>query len=326
MAGPSAGFKRITLKLVENTAALLANLLSGDIDMPVGENVDLTIDQALALEQQRPNDFTYIFKPGLTYELIVLRLDNPALADVRVRRALLLALDRRALVEKLFQGRQPVADSWVSPLDPHYAKNTPHCDYDSAAARRLLADAGWQPGEDGIRRNARGERLSLEFSTTAGNRLRELEQQVLQSEWKAVDVETFIKNEPARTLFGQTMSKRFLRGMVMYSFTNGVGELPERMLSSAQIPSTANNFTGGNNSGFSNSAMDAAIVAAQRELDPAEAQAIWADMQKIYAEQLPALPLFFRTEPHIIPKWLRGYEPTGRDNYSSFRSELWRSD
>lgn len=325
-AGVKPGFKRIRLRLIENTAALEANLLSGDIDMPVGENVGLTIDQALALERQRPNAFTYIFKPSLAYEHVALRLDNPALADVRVRRALLMALDRKAMNARLFQGRQPVADSWVSPLDPNYAKDTPRYHYDPAAARRLLDEAGWKPGSDGVRRNAAGVRLSFEFGTTAGNRSRELLQQVMQSEWKSVGVETVIRNEPARTLFGETIRKRLFTGMEMYAFVNGVGELPERQLSSAQIPSAANNYSGGNSSGFSNPAMDADLAAAKTELDPAKRKAIWADMQRIYAEQLPALPLFFRAEPHVIPKWLHGYEPTGHDDYSSFWSENWRPD
>jgi peptide/nickel transport system substrate-binding protein len=235
-------------------------------------------------------------------------------------------LDRKTLTAKLFQGQQPVADSWVGPLDPNYAKDTPHYDYDPDGARRLLSDAGWKPGSDGIRRNAAGGRLSLEFGTTAGVRLRELQQQVLQSEWKAVGVDTVIKNQPARTFFGETIRQRLFTGMEMYSYTSGVGEIPERMLSGAQIPSAANNYRGGNFSGFGNAAMDSDIAAAKAELDPAKQKAIWADMQRIYAEQLPALPLFFRTEPHVIPKWLHGYEPTGHENYSSLWSEYWHSD
>jgi peptide/nickel transport system substrate-binding protein len=305
---------------------LLTNLLSGDIDMPVGENVGLTLDQALALQQQHPDAFTYIFKPSLTYEQVVLNLDNPILADLRVRQALLLALDRTTLTAKLFQGHQPVADSWVSPLDPDYAEDVPHYAYDPDKARHLLSDAGWIPGPDGIRRNSAGDRLSIEFGTTAGNRERELQQQVLQGEWKAIGVETVIKNQPARTLFGETIRQRLFSGMEMYSYTSGVDELPERILSSARVPSAANHYSGGNGSGFRDAGMDADIAAAKVELDPAKQKTIWTDMQRIYAEKLPALPLFFRTEAHVIPRWLRGYEPTGHDNYSSLWSENWHAE
>src|SRR6266581_4811312 len=61
-SGPKPGLKRIVLRHIENTAALNANLLSGDVDMVSGEGVGLTIDQVLELRKQQPDRFTYIFK------------------------------------------------------------------------------------------------------------------------------------------------------------------------------------------------------------------------------------------------------------------------
>ena len=57
------------------------------------------------------------------------------------------------------------------------------------------------------------KRLSLTFGTTAGNRLRELQQQVLQSQWKAACIEVLIKNEPARSFFGETLKRRAYGGL-----------------------------------------------------------------------------------------------------------------
>jgi peptide/nickel transport system substrate-binding protein len=203
-AGHEPGFRRIVLRHIENTAALQANLLSGDVDMVAGEGIGLTIDQVLALQKQHPDSFHYTFKPSLTNEHIDLKKENPLLADVRVRRALLMAMDRQTMVDKLFHGTQPVAATWVNPLSPNYDPAIPVVKFDLAGAKALLKEAGWTPGADGICRNTAGDRLSLEFSTTALNRLRELQQQVLQSDLKNACVEVTIKNEPARTLFGQT--------------------------------------------------------------------------------------------------------------------------
>ena len=77
--------------------------------------------------------------------------------------------------------------------------------HDPAKAKALLTEAGWTPGADGICRNAAGQRLSLEFATTSGNRLRELTQQILQNQWKASCIEVTIKNERPRSLFGETL-------------------------------------------------------------------------------------------------------------------------
>jgi peptide/nickel transport system substrate-binding protein len=178
-------------------------------------NVGLTVDQVLALRRQWPERFTYLFRPSLGYEHINLNLANPIPADVRVRRALLLAIDRNAINTKLFEGLQPVAVTWVNPLEPTYTADLPTYDYDPGRARTLLADAGWHPGADGVCRNGAGERLSVAFATTAGNRQRELVQQVLQSAWRAVGIEVTIKNEPARTSFGETLKKRQYTGLAM---------------------------------------------------------------------------------------------------------------
>jgi peptide/nickel transport system substrate-binding protein len=325
-AGTKPGFKRIVLKLIENTAALQANLLSGDVDMVAGEGVGLTIDQVLDLRKQHPDQFNYIFKPSLNYEHIDLKVGNPILADLRVRQALAYAADRKTLVEKLFQGLQPVADTWVNPLNPNFQSEIQHYPYDPAKAKALLAEAGWKPGSDGICRNDKGERLSLEYSTTAGNRLRELQQQVLQSNWKAACIEVTIKNEPARTFFGETMKKRLYNGLGMYAWSSLVSEGPRRTLHSEQIPTEANGYGGSNYIGYSNPQMDKLIDQAEQELDPAKQKALWATMQEIYARELPVVPLFFRAEAHVVPKWLVGYTPTGHGDFSSDWAENWRAE
>jgi peptide/nickel transport system substrate-binding protein len=70
--------------------------------------------------------------------------------------------------------------------------------------------------------------------------------------------------------------------------------------------------------------MDADIDAVERELDPAARKVIWARMQKLYAEEAWVLPLYYRSDPFVIPKWLAGIEPTGHQYYSTLRVEHWR--
>ena len=317
--GPRPGLRRIILKLIENTAALQANLLSGDVDMVAGEGVGLTIDQVIALRKANPDKFEYIFKPSLTFEHIDLKIENPFLAEVKVRRALLAAIDRQTLVDRLFEGMQPVADTWVNRLDPYASKDLARFPYDPNLARAMLAEAGYKPGADGICRNAAGEKLSLEINTTAGNKA------VLQSMWKASCIEVTIKNEPARTLFGETLKKRQYSGMIMYAWSSGVGDSPRSTLGSDKIPTAANNWGGNNGIAFSDARMDQLIEQSETELDTTKQKAIWAEMQKIYAEKVLVLPLFFRADPHVVPKWLDGYTPTGHGDLSVLFSENWKS-
>ncbi len=321
--GQKPHFKRVTVRTIQNSAALLQNLLSGDIDYSPGEGIGISFDQVAELEKAKNPKFTYVYKPGLTHEHIDLQPNNPILQDKRVREALIYAINRKQISERLFQGKSPVANSFVGPLSPFYTDDVKKYDYDPARAKALLDQAGWKPGPDGIRRNAKGEKLSLEYATTSGNSQRELVQQVFQTQWKDAGIEVVIKNEPARSLFGETARKRTYTGMMMYAWANAVTEPPGRILHTRAIPTEANNFAGSNFVAFSNPDMDAAIDATLTELDAGKRMQLWATMQKVYVDNLPVIPLFFRADAYAFPAWLKGVKPTGHEDYSTNWVETW---
>jgi peptide/nickel transport system substrate-binding protein len=319
-AGPAGKFQRITVRAIENTAALEANLLSGTIDMVAGE-LGLSLDEALAFEKGHGDAFHMIYKPGLIFEHIDLNLDRPALADRRLREALILGLDREAISKSLFAGRQQVAASFVNPLDAGYSAATPQYHHDPTRAAALLEEAGWHAQGSGVRRNEQGQELSLELMTTAGNRTRELVEQVLQSQWRKIGVDVRIKNEPARVLFGETVPHRRF-DMALYAWISAPEDVPRSILHSEEIPDAANGFAGQNATGFKNAEMDRLIDAAEIELNADKRKILFAEMQRLYAKELPSLPLFFRSDTFILPKWLSGVRPTG----NQYPSTLWVTD
>lgn len=320
--GEKPAFRRIVVWAVENTAALEANLLAGGLDMVAGE-LGFSLDQALAFEKRHGDRFTVLYKPSLSFEHVELNLDNPALADKRVRQALLYGVDREAISKQLFARRQPVAASAVSPLDWVYTDDVPHYAYDPAKARALLDAAGWRGADGAIRRNAAGERLALDLATTAGNRIRELVEQVLQSQWRDIGVELHIKNQPARVLFGESVTKRNFT-MALFAWTSAPENVPRSTLRSDEIPSAANSWRGQNYAGFKNAEADRLIDAIETELDRDRRAALWHRLQALYAEELPALPLFFRADAYVLPKWLKGVTPTGHQYPTTLWIEQWR--
>jgi peptide/nickel transport system substrate-binding protein len=322
--GDKPQFKRIVVRVIENTAALEANLLSGAIDYIAGE-LGLTLDQALAFEKRQGGRFDIAYKAGLIYEHIDVNLDNPILKDKRVRQALLAGLDRETLSKQLFEGKQPVAHSFVSPLDWMIADDIPRYPYDAARAAALLDAAGWTEMRGGLRHNAAGERLSLELMTTAGNRSRELVQQVLQSQWRKLGIEVRLRNEPARVFFGETVRKRLYPAMAMFAWISSPENGPRTTLHSDHIPTAENNYAGQNDSGFRNAEMDKLIEDLEVELDREKRRVIWRRIQEIYTEELPVLPLYFRADAYIVPKWLGGIEPTGHQYPTTLWIEHWRS-
>ncbi|MEQ8321814.1 MAG: peptide ABC transporter substrate-binding protein [Rhodospirillales bacterium] len=316
--GKEPAFDKITVRVIENTTTLEANLLSGGIDMISGE-LGLNVDQALAFEKRHGRKYTILFHPGLIYEHIDLMLDNPVLQDIRVRQALMYAIDRKAISERLFGGKQPVANTGINPLDWIYADDVPRYVHDPARADALLNDAGWTRGANGMRVNAAGEPLRFEIMTTAGNRTRELVEQVLQSQWKEQGIDIRIRNEPARVFFGETVSKRKFSAMAMFAWISSPESVPRTTLHSEEIPTEANSWSGQNYTGFSNPEMDALLEQIELELDREKRRELWQRLQHIYATELPALPLYFRANSFILPKWLGDIQPTGHQ----FPTTLW---
>jgi peptide/nickel transport system substrate-binding protein len=318
--GPKPHFRRVTVRAIENTAALEANLLSGTIDMVAGE-LGFPLEEAVAFEKRHPDAYRVLYKPSLVYEHVDCHLATPALADRRVREALILGLDREAMSRQLFAGQQPVADSFLSPLDPGYATDIPHYRYDPERATALLEAAGWTAQPTGPRVDANGSRLMLELMTTAGNRSRELVEQVLQSQWRRIGVEIRIRNEPARVFFGETLRHRQFQ-LAMYAWIGSPENVPRSILHSSEIPGPANAFAGQNLSGFSSPEMDRIIDALEIELDTNKRRSLWAEAQRLYATELPSLPLYFRSSVFVLPKWLSGLRPTG----NQYPTTLWITD
>ena len=320
--GQKPFFKKITIRTIENTAALEANLLSGEIDYIAGED-GISLDQALAFEKRHGKKFDVVFKPGLFYEHIDLMLDNPALEDVRVRRALLHGIDRASISTRLFEGKQPVADTSVHPLDSVYVDSIRKYAFDPELARTMLDEAGWTDIRKDIRHNAAGDPLRLEIMTTAGNRVRELVEQVIQSNLRDIGVDLRIRNQPARVLFGQTIRQREFTGMAMFAWFSSPRNVPRTTLHSSMIPTVENGWSGQNYPGYRSAVMDEAIDKVEVECSDADQKRLWTTIQQTYAEDLPALPLYFRANAFIMPKWLHGVTPTGHQYPSTLWVENW---
>jgi len=321
--GPAPAFRRIVVRAIENTSALAANVLSGGVDYIAGE-LGLSLDQALAFEKRHGKRFRIVYRPSLVYEHIDLNLDNPILAERRVRQALLHGIDRMAITRQLFENRQPVADSQTNPLDAVFNPDVPKYPYDPKRAKALLDAAGWSTMRGGVRHNARGERLQLEFMTTAGNKSRELVQQAMQSQWRQIGVDVRIRNEPPRVYFGQTVRQRKFKALAMYAWLSSPRNVPRSTLHSSMIPTEKNSWAGQNYTGYRSAEMDRLIDDMETVCESKRNLTLWRDMQTLYATDLPALPLYFRAEAYIMPAWLKGVRPTGHQFPTSLWAENWR--
>ena len=322
--GPKPHFKRIVLRVFENTAALEANLLAGGVDYIPGEG-GLTLDQVIALEARHPQRFRYLYKSTTSYSHLDVNLEHPALKDKRVRQALLLSADRESIMRQIYSGKVAVAHSSVNHLQWMAAADIQQYRFDPEKAKRLLDEAGWSKIEGGIRHNAQGERLTFTMTSVAGIKTNELVMSVLSAQWRQVGIDARIRGQPARVFFGDTLQRRKFDGLAFFGWIGTPESVPRTVMHSSMIPAAANGFQGQNFTGYRNPEMDTLLDRIERELDREKRRALWHRYQEIYAEDLPALPMFFGTTGFVLPPWLEGVRPTGHSATTTLWVEEWRA-
>lgn len=314
-------FDEIVWRIIPQSNTLESNLISGAIDVisPTG----LSLEQAMLFERRHKGQFDFYYTEGLVWEHIDFNLDNEILKDKGVRMALIHATDREGIVQSLFGGRQPVAHGTEPPKSPYFNDAIKKYGYDPAKARALLEEAGWKllPGESIREKN--GQPLKLVIMSTSGNKTRERIEQLLQSLWREVGVDLAIKNEPAKVFFGETLRKRKFDGLALYAWFKDPIKVSDTLWRCDNIPSVHNNFQGQNMPGWCNKQGDALLEAASRELDEKKRRLLGQHFEALFAEELPALPLFFRIDVSVTKKGLKNWKPTGMLQPVSWNAYEW---
>jgi peptide/nickel transport system substrate-binding protein len=310
----------IVWRIIPQTTTLEANLLSGSIDAI--SVIGLTFDQALALEKRLPERFELRITEALHLEHIDLNLENPILKDRRVREALLWAADRQAVVDTLFGGRLEVAHAGEPARSVYYNPEVPRRTFDPARARALLEEAGWLPGAGGVRQKD-GTPLRLTLTTTSGDKVRELVEEILVASWRSVGIDVVVQNQPAKILFGDTMRHRKFDGMVMFTWSKDPVQINEALWRCDQIPREDNGWRGQNFPGYCNPSLDVILKAMTRELDVQKRQKLGRELERILADDLPMLPLYFRAELSVVPRGFVGWRPTGLLQSMAWNAHEW---
>ena len=318
-------FRRIILQRLPDREAVRAALTAGAVDLlPPG--LSLVFEDVAALHDSVAlPDSKVIYTPGTSFEHITFNLDNPIFQDVRVRQALFYAFNRAALNIFGFEERYQVAASLLPAQDPAFGGGAlPQYAYDPARAAQLLDAAGWRRGADGNRYNAAGEKLRFAFTTSVRQPVRGMIQQVASNFWQAVGVEIVVDNVAQATLVENVLPERAFNGIVLSSWRQQPQTLPWFQLHSSAIPVAGLAVRGINFAGLRDPAMDAALQALASETRAAQQQQLWLQVQRLYLEKLPGLPLYFRPVGGLVPKALQGFPVSGNGTPASLWAEDWR--
>ncbi|MDQ0257808.1 peptide/nickel transport system substrate-binding protein [Evansella vedderi] len=155
---------KITWRIAADQNALVLLLETGDVDF-----INVPSSELATVETFDHVNISSTL--ALNYSFIGWNLQNPLFQDVRVRQALTHAIDRQEIVETILEGEAEVAHAPASPLSWAYPDSVPEFHFDPDRARELLAEAGWEPGSDGILEKD-GERFSFTVLSNDGNTTR----------------------------------------------------------------------------------------------------------------------------------------------------------
>ena len=225
---------------------------------------------------------------GLTYEHLDFNYRNKLLADAAVRKALATGLNIQQIVDrtvKQFSDQASVLGNriWLTGQPEYQDHRGQYGNGDVAGAEKLLTDAGYTKGSDGIFAKG-GKRLSFNISTTAGNALRENQEQVIQAQAKEFGIEIKIKNAEADKLFGEWLPEG------NYEIANfaWVGT-PAAVSSNQPIFSSGSAQNYGD---YRNPQVDQMFTQAVAELDPAKAAELSNQIDQKLWEDMPTIPLY----------------------------------
>ncbi len=245
--------------------------------------------------------------PGADYQYIGTNLLDPILKDVRVRRALSYAIDRKAIIEYLRRGMAVPASGILPKESWAYDPSLPSYDYDPAKARALLDEAGYpDPDGDGP---AMRMRLSLKTQNLEFPRLQAA---VIQQNLRAIGVDLDVRTYEFATLYQDVLAGNFQ--LYTLQWVGGAMTDPDilrRCFHSSQVPPA-----GFNRGHFSDPRVDALLDEAAQATGERQRRDLYARAQQAIFEQVPYISLWTKINNVVGRRTLAGMRVTPIADYT----------
>jgi len=313
--GAKEPWERVNFLLITNTASRVAALRAGDVHLidqvPTDEVAGLSRDANLAVFSIPGVRNIYLYvdharerTPGVT-DLAGNAIDNP-LRDVRVRRALSLAINRDGIVRAVMNG-QAVASGQLLPAgvmghDPSLRPDP----FDPERARRLLAEAGYPQGFQIVLGGPNDRYINDDRVL-----------QAIAQGWTRAGLRVRVEAQPSATFFGRAARAEFSVGLLGWGTGTGEPDSPLQSLIATAEPSRG--WGAVNRSGYSSPRLDQVLAQALQTLDPAQREPLYQQATRIAMEDLAIIPLH-----HQVNIWAarRGYTYNARNDERTMATEL----
>jgi peptide/nickel transport system substrate-binding protein len=295
------GLKRVEIAFVPNEDSAVNLLATHAIDY-IHEPSVQTYPRLRTLSDAR---IVWVNVNG--FEGVEFNLSHLVLADPRVRAAIAAALDKAALATHLTHGQETTATedlpNWMWAFDPS-VKSVP---FDPAAAKELLAGAGWIAGGDGMVRKD-GRPLELLLATDTETATHRSESVLIQAALRGIGIAVNVKYYPLDILYAPAGMGGIQHGgkfdLLAYGWYAGID--PD---DSSEL--TCNNFPphGYNDPRYCNPAMDAAQAVALTHYDRATRKRAYAAIESLLAADNPIVFFWWQRQQEAISIDFRGFAP-----------------
>ena len=299
--GGKTKLQRVRFTVVPDTTTRALELRKGSADVEINA---LTPDMVFTL--QREPRLSVLRGPGTVLGYMAFNLRDPILKDVRVRQAIAYALDRGPLIRYLMRDLVRPAASILPPESWAYNDDVPQYTHDPAKARQLLDFAGYLP------RN--GVRFHLVMKTSTEENSRAMAA-VFQQQLAEVGIALDIRSFEFATFFSDVSHGEFQVYSLRWVGGNEDPDIFEYAFHSARIIPN-----GANRQFYSNPRVDALIDKARAEIDQNARKRDYAELQKILAEDLPYIDLWYFDNALVYSRRVTNLQLNPSGNYDFLKT------
>ena len=308
-----------------NTNTMLMQLMAGKIDMTM-PGIGLDVPGAYAAEKNgATKTFNIYYVPATYWEHVTLNLRDQFLKDINLRKALMFALNRKEMSEKIFMGKRTLCYGPLPPEASAFNKaNIGKYPYDPAKAKALLTKAGYTWDKDGNLINPEGKKVVIDLEGPAGYAVRESEIEFIQKEWKDnLGITGSYLPKSWSKLIDDWYAGTFQGAL--FAWGSDPAEICSWTLyNSKQIPTEANGENGQNFTGISDPQLDKLTDECNDATDPKVRAETSKEIQAIVYDKLPELYLNMHVSVTVIRKGLVGFDyPLNATTPSTWNAQYW---
>jgi peptide/nickel transport system substrate-binding protein len=308
-----------------DTNTMLMQLMAGKLDGTlVGIGID--VSQAVAAEKNGlTKTFNIYYIPSVYWEHVTLNLTDKFLKDINLRKALMFALDRKEMSNKIFMGKRPLC---YGPIPTDFAAfnkaNVGKYPYDPDKAKAILKAAGYTWDKDGNLLTPSGEKVVLNIEGPAGYAVREQEIEFMAHYWKMnLGITTNYVPKNWGPMINDWIHGKF-QGALFAWGSDPADICGYTLYHSTQIPTKGNGYAGENFTRIKNAELDKWETVCNNSIDPKTRLDAAKHIQAVVYDQLPELYLNFQMAVAVIRKGLIGYDlPISAVTPSTWNTQYW---